>query len=408
MASREYGLDGLPTLPLLEQVHRLHHAISMGYPYRETQAWTTMPIADKRRLLQYIKESRDAAAVKAPPPAPKDTSGIAEDDDYDDEKPAPSAPTNAHDDGPAPMASPSRSNAPPDPTNDMYLNMIETRTPTGRRRWTIQDAPAPVCPCGQTHAAKTSCIVLNEIKLMMTTFGDGDYPCDATATYIQAKVKANFRAALGPLEQVELMGLIERFPNEAMYYGRWKDFRSTAKNPGADASSNAADDTITDEMVDEMDLIASYEDKETPTLEVYFTERIKFADVRTKTMESTTYLEFSKKRTTNFMSQSAPFLAWLDLPKCSRATLEFLNFIIYNRIGLYVEDAIRAKHSGQLVRLEAPLMVADIEVVEAKLFASTTSSAASPFVAAPPQPAKRKAEPALLVSPPAARLKRLR
>ncbi|EQC41025.1 hypothetical protein SDRG_02082 [Saprolegnia diclina VS20] len=404
MASREYGLDGLGTLPLLEQVHRLHHAISMGYPYRETQAWTTMPIADKRRLLQYIKESRHAAAVKAPPPlTPKDASGIAEDDDYDDEKPAPSAPPTAIDDGLAPMASPSSSDAPPDPTNDIYLNMIETRTATGRRRWTIQEAPAPVCPCGETHAAKTSCVVLNEVKLMMTTFGDSDYPCDATATYIQAKVKASFRAALGPLEQVELMGLIERFPNEAMYYGRWKDFRSTAKNPGDDASSNAADDTITDEMVDEMDLIASYEDKEAPTLEVYFTERIKFADVRTKTMESTSYLEFSKKRTTNFMSQSAPFLTWLDVPKCSRATLEFLNFIIYNRIGLFVEDAIRAKHNGQLVRLEAPLLVADIQAAS---ITTQASSAALPFAVAPP--AKRKAEPTHLVSPPAARLKRLR
>ena len=31
----EYGLAGLDTLPLLEQVHRLYHAISMAYPYKE-------------------------------------------------------------------------------------------------------------------------------------------------------------------------------------------------------------------------------------------------------------------------------------------------------------------------------------------------------------------------------------
>lgn len=33
----EYGLQDLEKLPLLEQVHRLFHAIQMKYPYKEVR-----------------------------------------------------------------------------------------------------------------------------------------------------------------------------------------------------------------------------------------------------------------------------------------------------------------------------------------------------------------------------------
>ncbi|OQR90272.1 hypothetical protein ACHHYP_05664 [Achlya hypogyna] len=410
----EYGLEGLARLPLLEQVHRLHHAISMGYPYREqTQAWKTMPISDKRRLLQYIKDSRQATKV-APP---KDMAGIAEDDDYDNDKPAPVVAEVSEEDPFLDAPTATAPSAPPaDPVNDAYLAMIESRKANAggkAPRWKIDKSnPAgqhvqPVqCPCGATHDTKDRDVVLDEIKLMMMVFGDHDNVCDATATYIQSRVKENFRRTLGPLEIVTLMELIDLFPDEATYYGRWKDFRTTAK--AQDEAADAVADTITDEMVDEMDILASYENKEISMFDVYFMERIKFADVRTKLMESSAYLEFSKQRATNFMSQSQPFLAWLELPKCSRATLEFLNFIVYNRIGLFVEGAIRAAHHGQLQRVESPLMVSDIKATEPKETKGDSNSVPSKT---PEKKRKADADDVAtpqLVSPPGTRLKRLR
>jgi hypothetical protein len=37
MGDEEYGLKDLEKLPLLEQVHRLYHAIQQKYPYKEVR-----------------------------------------------------------------------------------------------------------------------------------------------------------------------------------------------------------------------------------------------------------------------------------------------------------------------------------------------------------------------------------
>lgn len=41
---QEYGLKGLVDLPLLEQVHRLFHAIQHKYPYQQVMSWIMMAL----------------------------------------------------------------------------------------------------------------------------------------------------------------------------------------------------------------------------------------------------------------------------------------------------------------------------------------------------------------------------
>jgi len=41
-AENEYGLQDLARLPLLEQVHRLFHAIQYQYPYKEVRKEPTL------------------------------------------------------------------------------------------------------------------------------------------------------------------------------------------------------------------------------------------------------------------------------------------------------------------------------------------------------------------------------
>ncbi|OQR96045.1 hypothetical protein THRCLA_07390 [Thraustotheca clavata] len=394
-----FGLDELKSLPLLEQVHRLHHAISMGYAYRETAAWKAMAIEDKRRLLEYIKETRTSLKPKM---------NVQEDEDYDNEEEDMSKKDDEETMDEDQIESTDRNIEPKD---DAYLKMLEMRK--GKAQWKIIDNEEKKrerkdCPCGVEHENGTS-VVLDEIKMMMMTFGDHDYVCDVTAIFIQERVKENIRRTIGTIEQIALMELIDMFPEEAMYYGRWKEFKTTAKE---DSNENdVTEDTITDEMVDEMDLLASYEDKgEMAMFEMYFMERIKFADVRTKTMESIAYLDFSKKRTTNFMKDSQAFLAWLELPKVSRATLEFLNFIVYNRIGLYVEEAIRASHHGVLEKLEQPLQVDQVKAIALKFHVPEKKSPEKtkpPKRKEPENPSESTAVTGL-TSPPSTRLKRLR
>lgn len=61
-------------------------------------------------------------------------------------------------------------------------------------------------------------------------------------------------------------------------------------------------------------------------------ERIRFADERTKAMDWSIYDVFAKGRKSNFMSSKGlPFRQWLRLGKCSRASLEFLNFVTYHK-----------------------------------------------------------------------------
>lgn len=49
-------------------------------------------------------------------------------------------------------------------------------------------------------------------------------------------------------------------------------------------------------------------------------------------MDWSIYDVFAKGRKSNFMSSKGlPFRQWLRLGKCSRASLEFLNFVTYHK-----------------------------------------------------------------------------
>ncbi|KAF0695123.1 Aste57867_14020 [Aphanomyces stellatus] len=425
--TEEYGLHGLVDLPLLEQVHRLLHAISMNYPYRETSAWKTLPLDGKRKILQYIKENKtkasgsvDGAWPTAPPRPPPDAT---QDDDYDnDDSGATKQEIFADDNADAldvDSALHVKQEKPitvQDAASDPYLAALLHRektpsvgSPKYNMTWKFGADKKPVpkkppvkkavlhsCVCGKVHPAVTGDAVLAEIKVMMVTFGDTDPPCDGTATAIKNIVRKQIKATLdaSSLQQFSLLDFTQLFPDEAMYYGRWKDFKSQTKD---DDEPNEPD--LSDDLVDELDMFASYESVELNAFQLYFLERMKFADQRTRSMDESTYLDFSKKRATNFMSHTKGFLDWLGLPRCSKACVEFLNFVVYNKIGRLVEEAIKNKHKGALAELPQPLMVADIT-------ATHESTAAPPTVKAKKR--KEPSKPAAAPSPATTRLKRLR
>ena len=56
----EYGLAGLSELPLMEQIHRLNHAMAMKYPFKQTQAWKSLSVTQKKKMLQYIREMKES------------------------------------------------------------------------------------------------------------------------------------------------------------------------------------------------------------------------------------------------------------------------------------------------------------------------------------------------------------
>ncbi|KAH9130863.1 hypothetical protein LEN26_008128 [Aphanomyces euteiches] len=402
----EYGLRDLATLPLLEQVHRLLHAIAMKYPYKETTAWKTLPLNDKRRILQYIKDNKPNAGgiqPKAPPRPPPDTT---QDDDYDDEgssnvEKVETTPAPIDEDSVLPEYTPA-SDQTPNAAADPYLASLKKTTesshgsPSYNMQWkVVQDlSRLGPCACGITHESSANDAVLTEVKVMMVTFGDIDPPCETTAKAVQAIVKRQIRAILNAssLQQYSLLDFTQLFPDEAMYYGRWKDFKSQTKD------DEEPDDDLSDDLVDELDMFASYENMELNAFQKYFLERMKFADKRTRVMDQTTYLDFSRKRTSNFMQKVKGFLQWLELPPCSKASLEFLNFVVYNKIGRLVEETIKRKHQGQLAELKTPLMEVDVT--------SVVETEPDPM---PPQvlSKKRKDDPPPSTAP-APRLKRLR
>ncbi|ETW09659.1 hypothetical protein H310_00175 [Aphanomyces invadans] len=378
----EYGLRGIATLPLMEQVHRLLHAISMKYPYKETAAWKTLPLDAKRQILLYIKANKPKTGEHTPSlsfaPPPSDT----QDDDYDNEgllttddkggvEPPPTT-SSVDDDGNPQLATAKSTEKAPVAASDPYLAALRTEhsqpvgPPKYQMTWKVKHIPKSVsfkCSCGAVHRTETGNAVLDEVRVMMTTFGDVDTPCNATAAVVQAIVQKQVKSALlkSSLKQYSLLDFTKLFHDEAMYYARWKEFKSNTKD---DEDDGGPDDVeLSDDLVDELDMFASYESMELNAFQQYFLERMKFADKRTQSMDPSTYLDFSKKRSTNFMAHTKPFLDWLGLPAMSKACIEFLNFVVYNKIGRLVEEAIKLKRQGQLDTLPGALMAADVKAV---------------------------------------------
>ncbi|RHX97482.1 hypothetical protein DYB25_011441 [Aphanomyces astaci] len=63
------------------------------------------------------------------------------------------------------------------------------------------------------------------------------------------------------------------------------------------------------------------------------------------------------------MGHTKAFLDWLGLPSMTKACVEFLNFVVYNKIGRLIEEAIKLKQQGQLDVLGGALLAADIKYV---------------------------------------------
>jgi hypothetical protein len=122
-----------------------------------------------------------------------------------------------------------------------------------------------------------------------------------------------------------LQTLVEIFSEEAAYYGRWREFRGETKQQEPDLEA-----VEEEELADELDLFAVSETES--VFNEAFLDRIRFADERTREMDWSIYDSFAKSRKVNFMShRGAPFRQWLHLGSCSRASLEFMNFVAYHK-----------------------------------------------------------------------------
>ena len=158
----------------------------------QTNAWKNLPLADKRQLLQYIKENRhiisESTAKLAKPVAlsiPPVISRIAtEDDDYDNDNHASTRPVSDMDDNHEKAVLNLDHNTPKSMTSehDPYLHMIQKR---GRPQEEWKIVQNTKCSCGETHKRANSSMAMEEIKVMMITLGDYDPPCDTSAFYVQ-------------------------------------------------------------------------------------------------------------------------------------------------------------------------------------------------------------------------------
>ncbi|GLE01667.1 hypothetical protein PINS_up010501 [Pythium insidiosum] len=128
-----------------------------------------------------------------------------------------------------------------------------------------------------------------------------------------------------PLTIVHVQTLVEIFGEEAMYYGRWREFRGETKQQDTDL-----EDVEEEQLAEELDLFAVSEAE--AVFNEAFLERIRFADERTRGMDWSIYDSFARSRKLNFMSQrSSPFRQWLGLGSLSKASLEFMNFVAYHK-----------------------------------------------------------------------------
>jgi hypothetical protein len=211
----QYGLKDLARLPLLEQIHRLFHAIQQKYPYTETAAWQSLPLEQKRRMLAYIRDRRaKKEELAATPAAPVTTPTVA-----------------AGEGAPVATAAATSSSTPAPATRavktDPYLQMLQKRTllttPTpaaalhthpsssyaagqqqlaqyverraaaAKSRWKVVDAEFydnPQCACGETHEPvplhdKSDKSLLPTMRAMLSTFGDHTRPCLTTVKHVK-------------------------------------------------------------------------------------------------------------------------------------------------------------------------------------------------------------------------------
>lgn len=205
-SDNEYGLKDLATLPLLEQVHRLFHAIQQKYPYTETNAWKCLPLEQKRKMLKYIRERRIHQTDNR-----EITANTATSLDSGYEASVPTAVTTHTEQNSTPKT-------------DLYLQMIQKRTLDVRTRgvtstgasksyeegqqqlekryidiqvnkkrrmqaWAIDNDEGDVTceSCGKKHEnmiqrsnRSSANMLLVSISAMMSTFGDTRRPCLAT------------------------------------------------------------------------------------------------------------------------------------------------------------------------------------------------------------------------------------
>ncbi|TMW60335.1 hypothetical protein Poli38472_000377 [Pythium oligandrum] len=436
----EYGLKDLAQLPLLEQVHRLFHAIQQKYPYTETTAWKTMPLEQKKRMLEYIRERRAKRGDQPMQSTSVEVSVEAQTENATTESATTPEPSSAVKTDPYLQMLQKRSlrittvegNA--THPNSSYVSdqqqaAVYVENPSRRQfkaRWKVVDAEFyenTECKCGKTHedplaggsaggsgtkAAATS--LLATMSAMMTTFGDTSRPCETAVKQVKTAVGAYLRECLAPLMddgEVNapcLRTLVEIFAEEAAYYGRWREFRGETKPQEQDL-----EEVEEEELAEELDLFAVSEAD--AVFNESFLERIRFADERTQAMDWSIYDLFAKSRKLNFMShKGAPFRQWLKLGTCSRASLEFMNFVTYHNIGRLVEMAIKQRTGGSLQVLESPLMKEDIVAVNEQFMTEARQRPSSPddLTEETPSDGPEKNEDSVLsLLPPPAKTRRL-
>ncbi|GMF46819.1 unnamed protein product [Phytophthora fragariaefolia] len=186
-AENEYGLQDLARLPLLEQ----------------TNAWKTLPLEQKKKMLEYIRDKRQRKAQ-----SDAETKNEAEEDEAKGEEKQP----------------------PVDPAaavkTDLYLKMLQQRSlrsagpvadaaalpkhpnsayiapaevphyaqvkPKFKPRWQVAEGEffEEVCACGVKHDAakkgKKASMLLHTISSMMSTFGDSTQSCVTAVEEVQA------------------------------------------------------------------------------------------------------------------------------------------------------------------------------------------------------------------------------
>uniref|UniRef100_K3W9X8 Uncharacterized protein n=1 Tax=Globisporangium ultimum (strain ATCC 200006 / CBS 805.95 / DAOM BR144) TaxID=431595 RepID=K3W9X8_GLOUD len=381
----EYGLQDLDRLPLLEQVHRLFHAIQMKYPYKETHAWKNLPVDQKKKMLEYIRDKRmrkKAASVATQAPA-----AAAESMDLATAKSLSTGTANTVE-GVAAAPSPANPLAPAVAVRtDPYLQMLQRRTLTTTTSAASTSTPSSTSlPFNDSLdlAAHPNSAYIAPAQIAQYTERQNrkarwkvvdaefyDEKCGACGVVHKEfdGAKGYLRTALSAIDPEELHAgaglrtLVEVFHEEAMYYGRWREFRGESKH-----EQNELEDVEEEELAEELDLFAVSEAdsvfNEAFLARASFTERIKFADERTKAMDWSIYDGFARGRKLNFMSSKGQqFRHWLHLGKTSRASLEFMNFVAYHNIGRLVEMAIKRRHNGVLQAMPSPLVKDDIQAV---------------------------------------------
>ncbi|EEY58301.1 uncharacterized protein PITG_00947 [Phytophthora infestans T30-4] len=383
-AENEYGLRDLARLPLLEQVHRLFHAIQCKYPYKETNAWKTLPLDQKKKMLSYIRDKRQRKQQSA---AESKGESAADDESKSVDKEPPMDPAMAVKSDPYLKMLQQRSlrsagsavtgedgTALPKHPNSAYVAPAQVPhythvKPKFKSRWQVAEGEffEEMCACGVKHntskKGKKASLMLHTISSMMSTFGDSTKSCVTAVEEVQALVGDHMRKVLGSVNPEVLTAssclrtLVEIFEEEAIYYGRWREFRGETKH-----EENELEEVEEEELAEELDLFAVSEAED--VFNEAFLERIRFADERTKKMDWSIYDVFARGRKLNFMNNKAQqFREWLGLGKISRASLEFLNFVAYHNIGRLVELAIKNRTGGELKQLETPLLKDDIESV---------------------------------------------